>query len=423
MSIPAFFTQSLRVTDPELFASLEDELERQQMQIELIPSENYASMAVREAQASAHTNKYAEGYVGKRYYGGCEYVDIAEKLAIERLCQLFGCTYANVQPHSGSQANQAAFMALMKPGDDFMGMQLDQGGHLTHGHKVNASAKLYSSHQYGLNDKGLLDYEAIRKQALDVKPKVIIAGATCYPQIIDFEAFGAIAKEVGAYLMADIAHIAGLVAAGEHPSPFPHADIVTTTTHKTLRGPRGGVLMTNNEDIAKKINRAVFPGLQGGPLMHIIAAKAVAFKEALEPEFKAYAAQIVKNSRALAASLHAKGIDMVTGGTENHLLWLDLRNLELDAVAAQDALDRAGLTTNRNTVPNDPQPPLRGSGIRFGTPAATTRGFKEDEFTHVGTWVAHVLHGLANGADMPALEADVKSQVIDLCKQFPIYEK
>ncbi|MBL4811982.1 MAG: serine hydroxymethyltransferase [Rhodobacteraceae bacterium] len=421
---PGFFTQSIAERDPALNDTIVAELGRQREEIELIASENIVSLAVLEAQGSVLTNKYAEGYPGRRYYGGCQFVDVAETLAIERAKELFGCAFANVQPNSGSQMNQAVFLALLKPGDTFMGLDLNSGGHLTHGSPVNMSGKWFNPVSYGVRAQDqLLDMEAVRQTALEHKPKLIIAGGTAYSRVWDWAAFRAIADEIGAYLMVDMAHIAGLVAGGQHPSPLPHAHVVTTTTHKSLRGPRGGMILTNDADIAKKMNSAVFPGLQGGPLMHVIAAKAVAFGEALRPEFKNYAAQIVANARALADQLQKGGIDIVSGGTDNHLMLADLRPKGVTGKAAEAALGRAHLTCNKNGIPFDPEKPFVTSGIRLGTPAGTTRGFGEDEFRQIADWIVAVMDGLsANGAVGNAeVEARVKAEVTALCAKFPLY--
>ena len=420
----SFFSASLADVDPEIARSIELELGRQRDEIELIASENIVSRAVLEAQGSIMTNKYAEGYPGKRYYGGCQFVDIAEKLAIERACRLFDCKFANVQPNSGSQMNQAVFLALLQPGDTFMGLDLNSGGHLTHGSPVNMSGKWFKVASYGVRKENQqLDMDEIAETARKVRPKLIIAGGTAYSRVWDWARFRAIADEVGAYLMVDMAHIAGLVAGGAHPSPLPHAHVVTTTTHKSLRGPRGGMVLTNDEDIAKKINSAVFPGLQGGPLMHVIAAKAVAFQEALRPEFKLYAHAVVENARALAASVKAGGCDIVTGGTDNHLMLVDLQPKKLTGKAAEAALGRAHITCNKNGVPFDPQSPFVTSGIRLGTPAATSRGFGVAEFKKVGELIVEVLDGLAaNGeAGNAAVEAAVRGKVTELTRRFPIY--
>ncbi len=418
----AFFGASLDQSDPALARIVAGEKSRQQDQIELIASENIVSRAVLETQGSVLTNKYAEGYPGKRYYGGCEVVDEAEVLAIERAKQLFGCDYANVQPHSGSQANQAVFMATMVPGDTFMGMDLAAGGHLTHGKSVNQSGKWFRPVAYAVRQQDhLIDYDEAASVALAEKPKVVIAGGSAYSRHIDFARFREIADSVGALLMVDIAHYAGLVAGGAYPNPFPHAHIVTTTTHKTLRGPRGGLILTNDKKLAKKIDSAVFPGLQGGPLMHVVAAKAVAFGEALRPEFKAYAQQVVLNARALADSLQIAGFKIVSGGTDSHLMLVDLTPKDVSGADAEIALERAGITTNKNGIPFDPLPPMQTSGLRVGTPAGTTRGFGEAEFRQVGTWIGEVLDGVATGGDNSAVEAKVKAEVLALTKRFPIY--
>ena len=420
----SFFSASLADVDPEIARSIELELGRQRDEIELIASENIVSRAVLEAQGSIMTNKYAEGYPGKRYYGGCQYVDIAEKLAIERACRLFDCKFANVQPNSGSQMNQAVFLALLQPGDTFMGLDLNSGGHLTHGSPVNMSGKWFKVASYGVReDDQRLDMDEIAAKARQVRPKLIIAGGTAYSRLWDWARFREIADEVGAYLMVDMAHIAGLVAGGAHPSPLPHAHVVTTTTHKSLRGPRGGMVLTNDEEIAKKVNSAVFPGLQGGPLMHVIAAKAVAFQEALRPEFKLYAHAVVENAKALAASVKAGGADIVTGGTDNHLMLVDLRPKKLTGKAAEAALGRAHITCNKNGVPFDPASPFVTSGVRLGAPAATSRGFGVAEFKRVGELIVEVLDGLAaNGeAGNAAVEAAVREKVGELTKRFPIY--
>ncbi|MGR3323700.1 MAG: serine hydroxymethyltransferase [Pseudooceanicola sp.] len=418
-----FFSSPLADRDPEIFDAITKELGRQRDEIELIASENIVSAAVLEAQGSVLTNKYAEGYPGKRYYGGCQFVDIAETLAIERAKELFGCKFANVQPNSGSQMNQAVFLALLKPGDTFMGLDLNSGGHLTHGSPVNMSGKWFNVVSYGVRQQDhLLDMEDIRAKALEHKPKLILAGGTAYSRVWDWAAFREIADEVGAYLMVDMAHIAGLVAGGAHPSPLPHADVVTTTTHKSLRGPRGGMILTNDEDIAKKVNSAVFPGLQGGPLMHVIAAKAVAFNEALKPEFQDYAVQVVANARAMADQLMKGGIDVVSGGTDNHLMLADLRPKKVTGKAAEAALGRAHITCNKNGVPFDPEKPFVTSGIRLGTPAGTTRGFREAEFRQIADWIVEVVDGLAaNGEDNAAAEEKVRGEVAALCAKFPLY--
>ena len=420
-----FFTETLDSRDPAIFGAIRQELGRQREEIELIASENIVSKAVLEAQGSVLTNKYAEGYPGKRYYGGCQYVDIVEDLAIERAKELFGCGFANVQPNSGSQMNQAVFLALLQPGDTFMGLDLNSGGHLTHGSPVNMSGKWFNVVSYGVRQQDqLLDMEEVRAKALANKPKLIVAGGTAYSRVWDWAAFRAIADEVGAYLMVDMAHIAGLVAGGQHPSPLPHAHVVTTTTHKSLRGPRGGMVLTNDAEIAKKINSAVFPGLQGGPLMHVIAAKAVAFKEALEPSFKDYAAQVVKNASAMADELMKGGIDIVSGGTDNHLCLADLRPKGVTGKATEAALGRAHITCNKNGVPFDPEKPFVTSGIRLGAPAGTTRGFGEEEFRQISRWIVEVVDGLAaNGeAGNAEVEAKVKAEVEALCARFPLYK-
>ena len=421
--VPAgFFSASVAESDPALAAVLSGEFRRQQEQIELIASENIVSRAVLETQGSVLTNKYAEGYPGKRYYGGCEVVDEAEVLAIERAKALFGCDYANVQPHSGSQANQAVFMATLSPGDTFMGMDLAAGGHLTHGKNVNQSGKWFRPVHYAVRPQDdLIDYDQAAELALAERPKVIIAGGSAYSRHIDFARFREIADSVGALLMADIAHYSGLVAGGVYPNPFPHAHVVTTTTHKTLRGPRGGLILTNDKKLAKKLDSAVFPGLQGGPLMHVIAAKAVAFGEALRPEFKVYAQQVIDNARALADSLQQAGFRIVSNGTDSHLMLVDLTPKGVSGADAEVALERAGITTNKNGIPFDPLPPVQTSGIRVGTPAGTTRGFGEAEFRQVGRWIGEVLDGVAAGGDNSAVEAKVGSEVLALTKRFPIY--
>ncbi len=420
-----FFTEALSSRDPAIFGAIRQELGRQREEIELIASENIVSRAVLEAQGSVLTNKYAEGYPGKRYYGGCQYVDIVEDLAIERAKQLFDCGFANVQPNSGSQMNQAVFLALLQPGDTFMGLDLNSGGHLTHGSPVNMSGKWFNVVSYGVRQQDqLLDMEDVRKKAHEHKPKLIVAGGTAYSRIWDWAEFRKIADEVGAYLMVDMAHIAGLVAGGQHPSPLPHAHVVTTTTHKSLRGPRGGMVLTNDAEIAKKINSAVFPGLQGGPLMHVIAAKAVAFGEALRPGFKDYAAQVVKNAQAMADELMKGGIDVVSGGTDNHLCLADLRPKGVTGKATEAALGRAHITCNKNGVPFDPEKPFVTSGIRLGAPAGTTRGFGEAEFRQIARWIVEVVDGLAaNGEGANAeVEAKVKAEVEALCAKFPLYK-
>jgi glycine hydroxymethyltransferase len=419
-----FFTESLAKRDPDLFAAVTSELGRQRDEIELIASENIVSNAVLEAQGTVLTNKYAEGYPGRRYYGGCQYVDVAENLAIERAKELFGAGFANVQPNSGSQMNQAVFLALLKPGDTFMGLDLNSGGHLTHGSPVNMSGKWFNVVSYGVREEdNLLDMADVRAKALEHKPKLIIAGGTAYSRSWDWAAFREIADEVGAYLHVDMAHIAGLVAGGAHASPVPHAHVVTSTTHKSLRGPRGGLILSNDADIAKKLNSAVFPGLQGGPLMHVIAAKAVAFAEALRPEFKDYAAAVVANANAMADELVKGGIDIVSGGTDNHLMLADLRPKAVTGKATEAALGRAHITCNKNGVPFDPEKPFVTSGIRLGTPAGTTRGFGEHEFRQIARWIVQVVDGLAaNGEDGNAdVEAEVRQEVSTLCSQFPLY--
>jgi glycine hydroxymethyltransferase len=420
-----FFSANLKDNDPELYAAMVKELERQQDQIELIASENIVSKAVLQAQGSVLTNKYAEGYPGKRYYQGCEHVDVTEQLAIDRLCRLFGCKFANVQPHSGANANQAIYMAFLKPGDMFLGMDLGHGGHLTHGSPANQSGKWFNAVSYGINEQGLIDYDAMEKLAIEHKPKMIIAGASAYARVIDFKRIREIADKVGAFVFADVAHYAGLIVGGAYPNPFPHAHVVTTTTHKTLRGPRGGVIMTNDEDMAKKINSAVFPGLQGGPLEHVIAAKAVAFAEALKPEFKTYAHNVVANARILAETLKAGGLDIVSGGTDCHMMLVDLRPKGLTGKAADLALEHAGITCNKNAVPNDPEKPMVTSGIRLGTPAGTTRGFGPAEWKEIGNLILEVLDGLkANGPEGNGeVEKAVRAKVKALCAKFPIYDE
>ena len=405
--------------DPELAKAIKGERQRQEDHVELIASENYASPRVLEAQGSVLTNKYAEGYPGKRYYGGCEYVDIAEQLAIDRAKKLFGADYANVQPHSGSQANAAAYFALIQPGDPILGMSLDHGGHLTHGAKVNFSGKFFKAAQYGIKpDTGEIDYEQVERLAHEHKPKMIIAGFSAYSRVVDWAKFAAIAKSVGAYFVVDMAHVAGLVAAGIYPNPIAHADVVTTTTHKTLRGPRGGLILAKaNDEITKKLNSLVFPGTQGGPLMHVIAAKAVALLEALQPEFKEYQRQVLANARAMAARLAKHGYQIVSGGTDNHLFLLSLADRNITGKAADAALGHANITVNKNAVPNDPRPPMVTSGLRLGTPASTTRGFKQPEIELVADFIAHVLD--AEGATA-AIE-HVRPQVVELCRRFPVY--
>ena len=410
---------TLKKTDEKIASALEAELSRQRHKLELIASENIVSRAVMEAQGSVLTNKYAEGYPGKRYYGGCECVDVVETLAIERAKELFGAGYANVQPHSGAQANMAVFFALLSPGDTYMGMNLTDGGHLTHGSAVNMSGKYFHVVPYGVDkETERIDYDALEKQAKDVKPKLIVAGASAYARIIDFERLSAIAKAVGAYLMVDMAHIAGLVAGGMHPSPLPWADVVTTTTHKTLRGPRGGMILTKDAEFGAQFNKAIFPGIQGGPLMHVIAAKAVALEEALQPAFKEYAAQVVKNAKALAAALQEKGFRIVSGGTDNHLMLVDLRSKGVTGKEAQNLLDAVGITANRNTIPFEPLSPFVTSGIRLGSPALTTRGFKEADMREVADIIALVL----DHATDAALQEEARKRVDALCEKYPLYE-
>ena len=419
-----FFQQPLAARDPEIFGAITKELGRQRDEIELIASENIVSAAVMEAQGSVMTNKYAEGYPGRRYYGGCEYVDIAENLAIERACQLFGCSFANVQPNSGSQANQGVFQALLQPGDTILGMSLDAGGHLTHGAKPNQSGKWFNAVQYGVDrDTMTLDYEALAALAFEHRPKMIIAGGSAIPRILDFARMREIADTVGAHLMVDMAHFAGQVAAGLYQSPFPHAHVATTTTHKTLRGPRGGMIVTNDETIAKKVNSAIFPGIQGGPLMHVIAAKAVAFAEALKPSFKDYMRQVVANAQAMADQLHKGGLATVTDGTDTHLLLVDLRPKGVKGNAVEKALGRARMTCNKNGIPFDSEKPTITSGVRLGSPAGTTRGFGELEFRQIADWIVDVVDGLAaNGEDANSeVENRVAADVQELCLRFPIY--
>ena len=419
-----FFTQTLAARDPEIAKAMDQELGRQRDEIELIASENIVSAAVMEAQGGVMTNKYAEGYPGRRYYGGCQYVDIAENLAIERACKLFNCGFANVQPNSGSQANQGVFQALLQPGDTILGMSLDAGGHLTHGAAPNQSGKWFNAVQYGVRQQdNQIDYDQIAAMAAEHQPKMIIAGGSAIPRKIDFAKMREIADSVGAYLLVDMAHFAGLVAAGEYPSPFPHAHVATTTTHKTLRGPRGGMILTNDEAITKKCNSAIFPGIQGGPLMHVIAAKAVAFGEALQPSFKDYMKQVIANAQALSDELIKGGLDTVTHGTDTHLLLVDLRPKGVKGNATEKALGRAHITCNKNGVPFDPEKPTITSGIRLGSPAGTTRGFGQDEFRQIGRWIIEVVDGLAaNGEDGNAeVEAKVKAEVANLCARFPIY--
>ena len=419
-----FFTETLETRDPALHAAIQGELKRQRNEIELIASENIVSAAVMEAQGSVMTNKYAEGYPGRRYYGGCEHVDVAENLAIDRAKELFGCEFVNVQPNSGSQANQGVYQALIKPGDTILGMSLDAGGHLTHGAKPNQSGKIYNAIQYGVRRQdSLLDYDEVQRLATEHNPKLIIAGGSAIPRIIDFAKMREIGDSVGALLMVDMAHFAGLVAAGIYPSPFPHAHVATTTTHKTLRGPRGGMILTNDADIAKKVNSAIFPGIQGGPLMHVIAGKAVAFGEALRPEFKSYQEQVVKNAQALADQLMKGGLDIVSGGTDSHLMLVDLRPKNVKGNATETALGRAHITCNKNGIPFDPEKPTVTSGIRLGSPAGTTRGFGEAEFRQIADWIVEVVDGLAaNGEEGNAdVEAKVRAEVEALCEKFPMY--
>lgn len=420
-----FFEQNLKDIDKEVFDSINRELKRQQNQIELIASENIVSKAVLQAQGSVLTNKYAEGYAGRRYYGGCEFVDEVEVLAIERAKKLFKCNFANVQPHSGSQANQAVLLTLLKPGDTILGMSLAAGGHLTHGAKPNLSGKWFNSISYGVRkEDAIIDYDEVERLTQEHKPRLIIAGGSAYPRFIDFKRFREIADSVGAYLMVDMAHFAGLVATGIFPSPIPFAHVVTTTTHKTLRGPRGGMVLTNDEEIAKKINKAIFPGLQGGPLMHVIASKAVAFKEALQPEFKKYAQAVADNAKVLAETLKKRGLDIVSGGTDSHLLLVDLRPIDLTGKVAERELEHAGLTCNKNGIPFDPQKPTVTSGIRLGTPAGTTRGFGKVEFEKVGNLIADVLDVVAKGdeKEIGKVRKRVLGEVEELCERFPIYQ-
>ncbi|MBU0654599.1 MAG: serine hydroxymethyltransferase [Gammaproteobacteria bacterium] len=414
------FSSQMKIAgyDDELWSAIQSEVRRQEDHIELIASENYASPRVMEAQGSVLTNKYAEGYPAKRYYGGCEYVDKAEQLAIDRVKELFGADYANVQPHSGSQANAAVYMALLNPGDTVLGMSLAHGGHLTHGAKVNFSGKIYHAVQYGITDEGYIDYAEVERLALEHQPKMIVAGFSAYSRVIDWGKFREIADKVGAYLMVDMAHVAGLVAAGVYPSPVQIADVTTSTTHKTLRGPRGGIILAkSNPDLEKKFNSLVFPGIQGGPLMHVIAAKAVAFKEALEPEFKTYQQQVAKNAKVMAETLMARGYKIVSGGTDNHLMLVDLIAKGITGKAADAALGAANITVNKNSVPNDPQSPFVTSGIRVGTPAITTRGFKEAECEQLANWMADVLDNIGDAATIER----VKNQVLDICSRFPVY--
>ncbi len=419
-----FFSSNLEHADKDLYQSISQELSRQQNQIELIASENIVSKAVLEAQGSIMTNKYAEGYSAKRYYGGCEFVDIAENLAIDRLKQLYGCSYANVQPHSGAQANQAVFLALIKPGDTILGMSLDAGGHLTHGSRPNQSGKYFNAVQYGINpETSLIDYDEVERLAIEHKPTLIIAGGSAYPRNINFKKFREIADKIEAYLLVDMAHYSGLVAAKEYPDPLPHAHVVTSTTHKTIRGPRGGMILSNDLDLGKKFNSSVFPGLQGGPLMHVIAAKAVAFGEALQPEFKTYIQQVKKNASILGEVLMSNGIDIVTGGTDSHMVLVDLRSKNVTGKDAEESLERAGMTCNKNGVANDPNPPTITSGIRLGSPAATTRGFKEEEFKFIGEKISTIINALSSSnADISMTESSILKDVTELCSDFPIYK-
>ena len=418
----SFFKSNLKDVDQEIAASINNELSRQQSQIELIASENIVSTAVLEAQGSIHTNKYAEGYPGSRYYGGCEYVDIAEEIAISRVKKLYGCNYANVQPHSGAQANGAVFLALIKPNDTILGMSLDAGGHLTHGAKPSQSGKWFNPIQYGVNEEGLIDYDQVESLAKEHNPKLIIAGGSAYSRKIDFKKFREVADMVGAYLLVDMAHYSGLVAAGEYPNPVEYADVVTSTTHKTIRGPRGGMILSNNLDLGKKFNSAVFPGLQGGPLMHVIAAKAVAFGEALQPEFKKYIQQVISNAKKLGESLVNHGFNLASGGTDTHLLLVDLTPKGLTGDLAEASLERANITCNKNSIPFDPMPPKVTSGIRVGTPAATTRGFDNNDFIKVGDLISETLDGLQNNPeDNSKTEENVRVQVKELCDKYPIY--
>jgi glycine hydroxymethyltransferase len=416
--------QRLADYDAELAAAIAAENERQEAHIELIASENYASPRVMEAQGTQLTNKYAEGYPGKRYYGGCEHVDVAERLAIERACELFGCDYANAQPHSGAQANAAAFMALVQPGDTILGMSLAEGGHLTHGAAPNFSGKYYNAVQYGIDaDTGEIDYDALAEMAREHEPKMIIGGFSAYSRVVDWKRMRGIADEIGAWLLVDMAHVAGLVAAGVYPSPLPHAHVVTTTTHKTLRGPRGGLILSaaGDEKLYKRLNSAVFPGTQGGPLMHVIAAKAVALKEALEPEFKTYQQRVLANARAMAKVFMERGYDVISGGTDNHLMLVSLIAKDLTGKDAEELLGRAHITTNKNAVPNDPRSPFVTSGLRIGTPAGTTRGFGEDEMADVTTWICDLLDALAEGGDTDAAVAAVRARIETLCARYPVY--
>ena len=420
-----FFTRGLADADPDIYRAIQDELKRQQDKIELIASENIVSRAVLEAQGSVLTNKYAEGYPGRRYYGGCEYVDVAERLAIERACRLFDCSFANVQPHSGAQANQGVFMALLQPGDTFLGLRLDSGGHLTHGSPVNQSGKWFKAVSYGLDANQRIDMKDVERLADEHKPKLILTGGSAYSRFIDFAAFRKIADAVGAVFMVDMAHFAGLVAGGVHPNPLEHAHVVTTTTHKTLRGPRGGMILSRDDELGKKINSAIFPGLQGGPLMHVIAAKAVALGEALRPEFKIYARNVVENAKALAETLKSHGLDIVSGGTDTHLMLVDLQPKKATGRAAEKSLDRAYITCNKNAIPGDPEKPAITSGIRLGSPAGTTRGFGVSEFRDIGKMIVEVVDTLAgrnNEEGDAAVEEGVRNKVLSLCRRFPIYQ-
>ena len=418
----SFFSKSISETDKIIFGSIQDELARQQNQIELIASENIVSKAVLEVQGSIFTNKYAEGYPNSRYYSGCDYVDIAEELAIERVKKLYKCNYANVQPHSGAQANGAVCLALLKPGDTILGMSLDAGGHLTHGAAPSQSGKWFNAVQYGLNDEALIDYDQVERLALEHKPKMVIAGGSAYSRIIDFKRFRDICDKIDAYLHVDMAHYSGLIAAEEYPNPIEHAHVVTSTTHKTIRGPRGGMILSNDLDLGKKFNSSVFPGLQGGPLMHVIAAKAVAFGEALDPSFKEYIKQVLKNAHVLSETLVEGGLNIISGGTDTHLILVDLTAKNVTGSEAELNLEEAGITCNKNGIPNDPHPPKITSGIRLGTPAGTTRGFKEDEFRLVGELILEVLNGMQGTEDEKnSINADVKSKVNTLCSKFPIY--
>ena len=418
------FTDNLNISDPELFSVIEKENNRQEQEIELIASENITSLAVMQAQGSVMTNKYAEGYPGRRYYGGCEYVDMAEELAIERIKKLFNCNFANVQPNSGSQANQAVFMSLMKPGDTFLAMDLASGGHLTHGAKPNLSGKWFNAIHYGVNrETEIIDYSQVEELAKLHKPKVIIAGGSAVPRQINFKEFKRIAELVGAYLMVDMAHFSGLAAAGCHPNPLDFADVATSTTHKTLRGPRGGIILTNDEELAKKFNSAIFPGLQGGPLMHVIAAKAVAFGEALKPDFKTYQENVIENAKVLSRTLEDRGFRIVTGGTDTHVILVDVGSKNIKGNEAEKSLGNANITCNKNGIPFDTEKPMVTSGIRLGTPAGTTRGFGSNDFINIGNWIADVLEGLqSNGIDNnQKAELSIKNKVLDLCKNYPIY--